>query len=89
MDNVGRVSSSVDIALDYLKLLEASQFFMVYPSFGPTMRAFKNEFAHYIDSDSKYIVFATAEHLSKIFEDNAECPAIVVKCEKRYDMALE
>ena len=54
LDNVNRISSSVDTALYYLKLLEASQFFMVYPSFDPTIRVFKSEFAHDLDSDSKH-----------------------------------
>lgn len=83
VDNIGRIISSVDLALPHLKLLTAAQFFTTYPNFNLSLIAFKNDFAHYLDSDDKYIKFAVQEYFSKFFNDNAEYPTVIVNCEEK------
>lgn len=80
---MGRIISSVDAALAYLKSLTAAQFFTTFPKFGPILRAFKNDFAHYLDSDDRHIKFAVEEYFSKFFGDNAEYPNVVVNCKEK------
>lgn len=83
VDNIDQICSSIATALDHLKLLKESAFFLTYPSFGPVLRMFRIEFAHYMDTDDKYIKLAAKTYFMKIFEDDAEFPTIVVKCEEK------
>uniref|UniRef100_A0A1I7U8H9 Ubiquitin-like domain-containing protein n=1 Tax=Caenorhabditis tropicalis TaxID=1561998 RepID=A0A1I7U8H9_9PELO len=83
VDNMGRIISSVEAALPHLKLLTSADFFTSYPRFGPKLRSFKSDFAHYLDSDDKHIEFALQEYFSKIHGDSAENPTVVVNCEEK------
>lgn len=83
VDNIGQIIFFVDAALPHHKFLTSTHFFTTYPNFSLIRIAFKNDFAHYLDSDDKHIKFAMEEYFSKLYSDNAEYPTIVVNCEDK------
>ncbi|PIC52423.1 hypothetical protein B9Z55_002534 [Caenorhabditis nigoni] len=46
--NVAGIISFVDAALPHLELLTSSNFFVIYPKFGSTLRAFRDDFDQYM-----------------------------------------
>lgn len=89
IDNIGRIIVSVDAALPHLKLLTATNFFTIFPKFCPMLRAFRNDFGDYLDSENKHIKFAVEEYFSKVFGDNAEYPTVVVTCEAKQRSGIQ
>ena len=78
-----RIQSDVDIASGQLKLLHSSGFFNVYPLLDATARDFEDRFAHYLDNNSEYLVYAAECYFSKFFQDIPENPQIDVKCQPK------
>ncbi|CAO4362177.1 unnamed protein product [Caenorhabditis nigoni] len=82
--NVAGIISFVDAALPHLELLTSSNFFVIYPKFGPTLRAFRDDFDQYMNSDHKHIDFALEKYFSMTLGDNVECPTLIVNCQKKW-----
>ncbi|KAI6194079.1 hypothetical protein M3Y96_01086700 [Aphelenchoides besseyi] len=74
---------AVDVALDYLRPLVKAKFLVTYPAYDETYRQFKAHFSHRMDQTFKYIEIAVRDYLSKVLNDNAECPTLQFKCEKK------
>ncbi|KAI6179356.1 hypothetical protein M3Y98_00601600 [Aphelenchoides besseyi] len=74
---------AVDMALDHLRPLVKAKFLVTYPAYDETYRQFKAHFSHRMDQTFKYIEIAVRDYLSKVLNDNAECPTLQFKCEKK------
>ncbi|KAI6201572.1 hypothetical protein M3Y96_00856600 [Aphelenchoides besseyi] len=77
------VMEAVDRALNKFKPLVKAKFLVTYPAYGETYRQFKAHFPHYMDHTFKNIKIAVQGYLSKVLNDNAECPTLQFKCEKK------
>ncbi|KAI6188360.1 hypothetical protein M3Y98_00346400 [Aphelenchoides besseyi] len=74
---------AVDMALDHLRPLVKAKFLVTYPAYDETYRQFKAHFSHRMDQTFKYIEIAVQGYFSKVLNDNAECPTLQFKCEKK------
>uniref|UniRef100_A0A1I7UBK2 Ubiquitin-like domain-containing protein n=1 Tax=Caenorhabditis tropicalis TaxID=1561998 RepID=A0A1I7UBK2_9PELO len=80
---VSQVEESVDQALKHLMPLMTANFLIVFPQFGEHYRQFKTNFARYMDQEFKYIELAVRDYFSKVLGDNAECPTLDIRCDKK------
>ncbi|CAB3399592.1 unnamed protein product [Caenorhabditis bovis] len=80
---ISQIEEAVDQALDHLRPLIEAKFLVTYPQLNETYRQFKANFSSYMDQEFKYIEKAVKDYFSIVFADNAECPALDIRCEKK------
>lgn len=81
--DVDRIGSCVNSAVAHLECLTSSQFFLVYPKFGPILRTFQSDFSHYLHSKSRHKKLAIEQFFMKFYGNNSQSSTIVVKFEDK------
>lgn len=81
--NLHNDKNSITLAVEQLKTLEEFHFFRTYPLFVKNRSEFCKKYAHILDNVDEHMKNAAKWYFSTIFNEDAECPNVVVDFEEK------